>query len=297
VPQPRILQPGDEAALDAFLAGHAESSMFLRSNARAAGLLDRGAPLQATYLAAIEEGAIVAVVAHCWNGMVLLQAPAHVEALTREAVRRSGRAVSGLSGPWRQVLAAREALGLGATPALKDSREDLYRLDLVDLIFPPALATGELRCRHSEASELDLLVDWRVSFASEALGATAGPALRSASREAVLLHHARGSDWVLVAGEKPVAYAVFNATLPDIVQIGGVWTPPALRNRGFGRAVVAGALLAAREQNALRAVLFADPANGAARGAYLALGFRIVGDYGLVLFQEPHALAGVPIPA
>src|SRR5439155_27320443 len=65
MPDLRTLQPGDEAALDAFLARHAESSMFLRSNARAAGLVDRGEPLQATYVAAIEGGAIVAVVAHC----------------------------------------------------------------------------------------------------------------------------------------------------------------------------------------------------------------------------------------
>jgi len=285
MPDLRTLQPGDEAALDAFLARHAESSMFLRSNARAAGLVDRGEPLQATYVAAVEGGAIVAVVAHCWNGMVLVQAPARVEAVTREAVRRSGRALAGLSGPWHQVVDAREALGLGTTHTVKDSREDLYRLDLGDLIVPPELAAGELRCRHPEASELDLLVNWRVSFSSEALGATVGPELRAASRQEVLLHHARGSDWVLEAGDKLVACAVFNATLSDIVQLGGVWTPPALRNRGFGRAVVAGSLVAARQQGVLRAVLFADPANAAAGRAYLALGFQTVGDYGLVLFQ------------
>ncbi len=285
MPDLRILQPGDEAALDAFLARHPESSMFLRSNSRAAGLVDRGAPLEATYVAAVAEGAIVAVVAHCWNGMVLVQAPGHVEALTREAVRRSGRAVSGLSGPWHQVVDARQALGLGTTPALKDSREDLYRLDLPDLVVPAALASGELRCRHPEESELDLLAEWRASFSAEALGATAGPELHDASRQEVLLYHARHCDWVLEAGDTLVASAVFNATLPDIVQIGGVWTPPALRNRGFGRTVVAGALLAARDQSALRAVLFAEPSNAAARRAYLTLGFRIVGDYGLVLFQ------------
>jgi predicted GNAT family acetyltransferase len=80
-----------------------------------------------------------------------------------------------------------------------------------------------------------------------------------------------------------VSYSVFNATLPEIVQIGGVWTPSELRGRGYARSVVAGSLLAAREQGVRRAVLFADPLNAAARAAYLALGFRIVGDYGLVL--------------
>jgi predicted GNAT family acetyltransferase len=32
-------------------------------------------------------------------------------------------------------------------------------------------------------------------------------------------------------------------------------------------------------------VLFAEPANAAARAAYVALGFQRIGDYGLVLFE------------
>jgi ribosomal protein S18 acetylase RimI-like enzyme len=291
--QLRTLQPGDEAALDTFLARHADSSMFLRSNVRAVGLLDRGQPLQGTYVAAFEHGAIVAVAAHCWNEMVLVQAPVYVEASVTEAVRCSGRVVAGFSGPWRQVVAAREALGLGDAPAIKDSHEDLYALDLQHLVVPAALAAGELSCRHSEKRELDLLVEWRVGFAVEALGATDDPELRKASRENVLLHHARRSDWVLFDGETPVSYSVFSAMLPEIVQIGGVWTPPTLRRRGYGRSVVAGSLLEARKQGVQRAVLFADPRNPAAKRAYLALGFRIVGDYGLVLLgprREPRAI-------
>ena len=71
----RLLRPGDEAALDTFLARYADTSMFLRSNARSAGLTDRGEPTQATYVAALDGGRIAGVAAHCWNGMVLVQAP------------------------------------------------------------------------------------------------------------------------------------------------------------------------------------------------------------------------------
>src|SRR2546427_598035 len=142
MPELRLLRPGDEGALETFLARHADSSMFLRSNARAAGLVDRGAPGQATYVAALERGEIVGVAAHCWNGMVLLQSPAHVAVLAREAGRRSGRAVAGFSGPWDQVVAARQALGLEDRGARRDSREDLYTLDLRQLVVPPALAAG-----------------------------------------------------------------------------------------------------------------------------------------------------------
>src|SRR5256886_7960232 len=284
----RLLRPGDEAALDAFLVAHADSSMFLRSNARAAGLGDDGEPLQATYVAAIREGgggggAIAGVAAHCWNGMVLVQAPDQVAELARDAVRRSRRAVTGFSGPWTQVVAARAALGLDAAPAVQDSRDDLYALDLDRLVLPAPLASGVVRCRHPEPGELELLVQWRASFSVESLGATDGPDLRRASQADVELQHARRADWVLVHDTTPVAYSVFNAMLPEMVQIGGGWAPAEFPRRGYGRAPVAAALAAAREQGVRRAVLFANPANAAARAAYLAIGFEIVGDYGLVL--------------
>ncbi|HXL54534.1 MAG TPA: GNAT family N-acetyltransferase [Gemmatimonadales bacterium] len=281
----RLLRPGDEAALDTFLARHADTSMFLRSNARSAGLTDRGQPMQGTYVAAQDGERIRGVAAHCWNGMVLVQAPdpADAAAVAREAVRHSRRTVTGFSGPWSQVVAAREALGLGAAPTTKDSRDELYVLDLTRLVVPPELASGKVRCRHPTESELERLVDWRVRFAVEALGATDGPDLHQASTDDVRLQHDRGTDWLLLAGATPVSYSVFNAMLPDIVQIGGVWTAPEYRGRGYARSVVAGSLLSARKQGIERAVLFADPANEAARRAYLFLGFRVTGDYGLVL--------------
>jgi RimJ/RimL family protein N-acetyltransferase len=282
----RLLRSGDEAALDAFLATHAETSMFLRANARSAGLTDQGEPMQATYVAALDAGRITGVAAHCWNGMVLVQAPSEAAAVAREAVRRSGRSVSGFSGPWDQVVAARRALGLATARTAKDSRDELYVLDLARLVIPQALAAGVVRCRHPEAAELELLVEWRARFSIEALGAVDDAELRRSSRADVLLQHQRGADWVLLSGTTPVAYSVFNAMLPEIVQIGGVWTPPEHRARGYARSVVAGSLLAARKQGVQRAVLFADPENAMARAAYLAIGFRIMGDYGLVLLAH-----------
>src|SRR3989454_4107517 len=284
MPELRLLRPGDEGALETFLARHADSSMFLRSNARAAGLVDRGAPGQATYVAALERGEIVGVAAHCWNGMVLLQAPAHVAVLAREAGRRSGRAVAGFSGPWDQVVAARQALGLEDRGARRDSREDLYTLDLRQLVVPPALAAGRGPCPHPAAAGLRPGVRGRGGLSVGAVGGPRAPPPRAAGRAGAALLQERGAGWLLLDGVTPVAYSAFNAMLPEIVQIGGVWTPPALRGRGYARAVVAGSLVAAHQQNAQRAVLFADPLNQAAQRAYLSIGFRIVGDYGLVLF-------------
>ena len=82
----------------------------------------------------------------------------------------------------------------------------------------------------------------------------------------------------------PVAYAAYNAAVPTCVQIGGVWTPPDLRGQGFARAVVAGSLLAARERDVQRSVLFTEVDNHFAKSAYRALGYERIGDYGMVMF-------------
>src|SRR5688572_29877547 len=103
------LGPGDEDRLDAFLAEHTDSSMFLRSNWRLAGLADRGGRLEGTYAAAVDGSAIVAVAAHYGNGMIALQAPAgRAGLLAVEVARATERPVRGLVGPWGQVVEARE---------------------------------------------------------------------------------------------------------------------------------------------------------------------------------------------
>ena len=92
----RVLQPGDEIALEAFLLPHLESSMFLIGNCRAAGLRDRGKPLQGTYAGAFEGGHLIGVVAHYWNGNLILQAPeALLQVLIEAALRVSGRSGAG----------------------------------------------------------------------------------------------------------------------------------------------------------------------------------------------------------
>lgn len=78
----------------------------------------------------------------------------------------------------------------------------------------------------------------------------------------------------------------FNARLPEIVQVGGVWTPPELRGRGYARCVIAAHLRVARRSGADRAILFTDEENLPAQRAYEALGFSEIGTYGLAFLEE-----------
>jgi uncharacterized protein len=289
----RVLQPGDEERLDRFLGQHADSSLFLRSNALVGGLRDEGRPRHCTYVARFEGEELVAVVAHSWNGNLLVQAPSGAGELARRAAAATGRRIAGVLGPWQQACAVLNELGLSQAETSIRSCEDLFALDLDALRVPALLAAAAVACRPAEPADLDQLAEWRRRYAIETLGEPDRPDLLRSSREEVSWAQASGSLFVLGDGRELLATCAFNARHPACVQIGGVWTPPALRGRGYGRAVVAGALLAARQDNVPRSVLFTDQHNAPARRAYESLGYQRVGDYALIMFRSA-ALSGGP---
>lgn len=281
----RTLQAGDEARLEAFLARHADSSMFLRSNLRAAGIEYHGAPYQAVYVARETDGRIDGVVAHAWNDNLLLQDPAGAGELALQAVRRSARPVAGLIGPWTQTTEARRALGLASIMPQLDSHDDLYSLELARLIVPRPLANGAIRCRAARRGELGLCARWRADYCLEILGYRDTPDFRADCQAMIERLWAEDHLWVAERDGAPRGMTAFNARLADCVQVGGVYTPPEYRGQGIARAAVAGSLLEARDQGARRAILFTD--TPAARQCYEAIGFVKTGDYGLVLYAEP----------
>jgi len=281
----RVLEAGEEEALERFLLRYATSSMFLRSNLRQGGIVDRGAIYQATYAALLRDGEIASAAAHCWNGMLVLQAPVATQQVAVVATAATGRAIAGIVGPLTQVRRAREGLALGTRPTFTDSAEDLFHLDLRDLQVPKLLSSGGAMCRRSTPADYPKLAEWRVAYSQETFRRPVSEALGRESRDEVERLSAEGAQFVLEVGGRLVSCCTFNARLPDLVQIGGVFTPVLLRQRGYGRAVVAGALLAAREAGTAGAILFTGRGNEAAQKAYSALGFVRVGDYGLVILQ------------
>ena len=115
----------------------------------------------------------------------------------------------------------------------------------------------------------------------ECTGLPAEDATRAFAAQAIEGHITRGEAFLLEVDGTPVSLCTHNARVRDYVQIGGVWTPPELRGRGYARRVVAGALRVAKREGVTRAVLFTE--NPAARRSYEALGFRRVGEFGVIV--------------
>ncbi len=286
-PAVRRLGEADTGNVEQFLQQTPTTTMFLRSNLRAAGMTDRPTErFEGAYVGVFERGMLTGVVGHFWNGMLLMQSSGSVARAARFAVETTGLSITGMSGEFAQVERLAAELGLAGAARQLDAREVLYELPLADLVVPTLLARDDVTCRPPRLDELEVVCAWRRDYQAESLNDTTSPVEDSMRRSIE-----DGSMRVLEVDGELVAMTAFNAALPDMVQVGGVWTPPALRGRGFARAVVAGHLRDARDGGVQTAILFTAQNNEPAQRAYAALGFRKVGDYGLLLFGSPVTLA------
>jgi predicted GNAT family acetyltransferase len=241
--------------------------------------------MQGAYVAAFDGDKIVGVVAHYWNDVLVAQAPVQVAALCRAAIEASGRRIGGLLGPAAQVQEARDALDLDAQTIKLDQTEYLYSLALADLLVPEGLRSGRLVGRRILTGDVQQVTEWLVAFGLESLGDEDSPRLWERVRADVERKQEQGRTWILEDRGRPVSTSGFNTTTVEAVQIGGVYTPPELRGRGYGRAVVASSLLDARAEGVESSILFTGVENVAAQKCYEALGYQHIGDYRLLLVR------------
>jgi GNAT superfamily N-acetyltransferase len=197
----------------------------------------------------------------------------------------AGQRAEGALGSASAVRPLLSALGLSAAPTRRDEDEPAFALDL-DRLRVFDVADGKLIA--VAAAHRPLLVKWRIAYHREVLGTPEAEAasLAGADCDRMIRH---GNHRLLLVGDEPVALTGFNAALPEIVQVGGVYTPPALRGRGHARLAVALHLAEARAAGVTRAVLFA--ASPAAARAYTSIGFQPNGTFALVLFSAPVTIA------
>lgn len=278
----------DRPALAAFLSRYPETSMFLRqalARYGVAGGPDRHAAR--FWVLHGHDGALRGCVALTMQGMLLVQIPGPAPDDLR-AVQRviAGAETLGITGDAGQVAALRPFLWPDAPAPRLDRPEPLYRLDLARLVMPPA--AGGLR--PAAAADMSWLAEWRRAYNAETLGAA--PDAIDEARAQVQALAAEDRLRVLDVGASPVAMTSFNAALPDIVQIGGVYTPPECRARGHARAAVALHLAEARAAGVATAILFAS--GPPAMRAYEAIGFERIGAYALLMFT---ALIRIPVPS
>ncbi len=280
----RRAEIADAPAIETFLARHADTSMFLRANLADPGPAATDSPGATIFWLCETAGEITGVIGFAEGGMLLVQMPE----LTVDAAERlapalrhalAGRDIVMFNGEASQVAALLPVLGLEQAGLIE--RQPLYVLELSELVSPQ----GNSTLRPMVAADLDLIAGWRQLYEDD-LG-DMFPAGGARKRAEALIASGRGR--VLTEAGAPVAMTAFNAALPDMVQIGNVFTPAEHRSRGYARRIVALHLQEAVAGGVTRAILFAS--GTAACRAYEAIGFRRAGAYTLVSFAKPQRIS------
>ena len=202
------------------------------------------------------------------------------------AVESKGRPISlgRLDGPqcaaFAREMAGRDYLGIagiGAAPrAFVEAAEPLgerFRLRMVmnvmELRRAPAFPGAAGFARAALPSDFDWLVESRLGFLRDL-----APSDPPADLEGVvaMIRDRRHVIW-MCDGER-VSMATEARVLPGSVTVGGVYTPPAWRGRGFAGSAVASLCALAFAEGKRAISLWADVENPASNRCYEKIGFR-----------------------
>lgn len=272
----------DLPEIGTFLRAHIASSMFPLSNYLTYGT-NGGHPYAVRFWIRRDAGKITDVLVQTDGGVLLPQCPTMPWRAAAQVL--AGRSITGISGPVEQARSLQKYLGLTGIPAQLDDDELLFELDLNALEMPTI--TGKII--PFSAAPRDLITAWLHAYLRDTVMIPEAQCAAGAAARFETYCAAAQSHVVLVVDGRPVAMTGFNATLPEIVQIGGVYTPPDLRGRGYARQAVALHLAQAKAAGATHATLFATDA--AAITAYRAIGFQHVGAFTICVFQTPKEMA------
>ncbi|WPO73088.1 MULTISPECIES: GNAT family N-acetyltransferase [unclassified Streptomyces] len=158
--------------------------------------------------------------------------------------------------------------GATATPG---HRQRLYRLAA---LTPPEPAPPG-RARLADDGDRALLERWHGEFA-EAVGEPA--VMGSGAWVDSRLAHGGVTLWETPDGT-PAAMAGVTRRIAGQVRVAPVYTPAALRGRGYGGAATVAVTRAALDAGAAEVLLFTDLANPTSNGLYQRIGYRPVGDF------------------
>ncbi len=282
------LVSGDEGLLASFLGNYPETSMFLRSNLNNSGVkYQNDAPFYGEYFACFDStGEISGVLAHYWNGNVMMQCPDPIvlETLVAWFLSQRTRPICGILGDERQAKTVITLLGITESLFALNSVENLFQLLLSDLVMPDNMFP-DYQLLKVKNCDSNILREWLTAYHAEALGADLTNPVTVESVASSVNASLRNEDlWVLAFKNRLVSLCGFNARVFDIVQIGPVWTPVEFRNQGYARRAVAMALYEARKNNMKRSILFTNSV--AAERAYCSIGFKNIGEYRLALLKD-----------
>jgi predicted GNAT family acetyltransferase len=212
--------------------------------------------------------------------------PEAVGDLVTAAIKRStalGLRLGGVNGPADSARDVAAAWTSATDDTIERDRTILLN-ELVSLAEVPAPPGAR---RHALAEDVPLIAGWLDSFSAE----VEHPAPTNALAMAGHMVHSEHVDVWVVDGE--VVCMVGYRDAAGVARIGPVYTPPAHRNRGYGRRLTYEVTaLAIQRPDIEHAMLFTDAANPVSNSIYRQAGYQPRGEHVEIEFAKRGVAPG-----
>lgn len=279
-----FIEAANESSLQdmiAFLRKYEDFSLFLLGNLEAYGYKLTDAPNSGNFKLVCQGGKIIAVFCLTRRGNLVVQSEVSDVPLMKKilaACREESLPILGLLGPWDFCqrlwnLFKEKAILLHDTFI---SKEILYSVDLSkQTLSDEAHVRGLLPSDYLQWKPL------RIEYLREE---GLPNDLSEEQTHALFLEKVENKiSWGYFLQQQLVAMAEFNAKAMDLGQVGGVYTTPTQRKKGFAQSVMRQLITDARKVHQIRKlIIFTGENNHPARRLYESLGVHPVGYYALM---------------
>ena len=277
----QIERVADQREAIGFLKAHEDYSLFLLSNLETYGLALGDPSYSGNYKLVRDGGKVIAVFCLVRAGKLLIQSE-RSDRLFFEAVLQScledNIPITGMLGEWNFCSTfwhyLKEKGIIGSETYV--SKEVLYAADLSQLLLKP-----ENNVRLLQIDDWEQWIDLRMAYIEE----MKLPLQQSMDeiREEFERDVAMKIAWGLFLQEELVSIADLNAKAMDLGQVGGVFTVPQHRKKGYSSAVMRQLMHDAKHLHNLRKlIIFTGEDNISARKVYESLGVAAIGYYALL---------------
>ncbi|MNS44153.1 Acetyltransferase (GNAT) family protein [compost metagenome] len=273
----------DEAL--AFLRDRRETSLYLLNNLAEYGPVLTEQLNSGNFKVVVDGDRVVAVFVLARRGNLLAQTDraAELAGLILAACESEPIALQGFVGNWTVADPLHQAYRARRPhfDTTFNARDILFRRPVEAVTTPGDTAVRPLRADDFEA--WDPLQ--RAFLEQEGIPVQGTEAQRRAQFG---VQTARGHWWGYFAAGELVSTVALNACVEGVGQVGGVYTPPEHRRRGYSRAVMQRLFADAAGPLGLHTlILFTGEGNVEAQRMYEQLGFERIGHFGLIFGQTP----------
>ena len=210
--------------------------------------------------------------------MLLGVVPEHLAEPLVERWLEADPELPGVSGPVHDAARVAGAwgarTGCSARPGMQQAAHATR-----EIVDPPRPAPGSLRV--AAESDRPLISEWMGAFMLEALGIEGERVERS-----IDIHMAERGLRLWEVGGEPVCLVGVRPPVAGVARIGPVYTPPALRGRGYGSSATAAASRRALAEGAHTCMLLTDLENPTSNKIYADVGYRRFADFALYVFER-----------